>query len=288
MNILIAPDKFKGTMTSPQVCDAIASAILNVHPDWTIEKVPLADGGEGTCEILTSISGGAKVIAKARDPLFRKIETNYGLSPDRKTAFIEMASASGLPLLSREERNPLLTSSVGTGDLIAEALQQGVRKIIIGCGGSATNDGGIGMASALGISFLDENGNELSPIGENLSKIKTIDAHGAMQEISTCQFLLIADVDNPLCGREGASYIFAPQKGATSIAVDQLDRGLYHFASILNITYGTSRNGKVITDFPGAGAAGGFPISARAFLNAQVRNRFHHGVCQHRRENKKC
>jgi glycerate 2-kinase len=263
--ILIAPDKFKGTLSAPQVCDAIGAAITTTNPDWSIEKIPMADGGEGTCELLVSASGGKFISAKARDPLFREIETQYGLSPDGQTAFIEMANASGLSLLKTSERNPLLTSTIGTGDIIVHALKKGVRKFIIGCGGSATNDGGIGMASALGIFFLDEEGTPLLPVGMNLSKIKTIDTSKAMKEISTCQFMLITDVDNPLCGKEGASHTFAKQKGATPLQIEKLDRGLSHFSKILEAQFG-----KGVTNFAGAGAAGGFPVSAKIFLNAEL------------------
>lgn len=266
MNVLIAPDKFKGTLTAAQVCDAIGAAIKIKHPDWVIEKIPLADGGEGTCELLTSISDGKIISVTARDPLFRKIETGYGISQDGETAFIEMATASGLSLLSASERNPFLTSSIGTGDLIAHALRAGVQKIIIGCGGSATNEGGIGMASALGISFFDEEGKLLKPVGGNLSKIKTIDTTQSIKEISNCEFVLITDVDNPLCGMEGASLTFAKQKGATPIQIEELDLGLYHFSKVVEAKFG---NGFI--NFAGAGAAGGFPVSAKVFLNAELK-----------------
>jgi len=266
MKVLIAPDKFKGSLTAQQVCDVVASTIKEKQLDWAIEKFPMADGGEGTCEILTNISGGKKVKAKARDPLFREIETWYGLSPDGQTAFIEMASASGLQLLKPEERNPLFTSSIGTGDLIAHALKQGVTSIILGCGGSATNDAGIGMATALGFTFLDLNGQPVLPIGDNLSKIISINFSDTMTEIQTCKFLVIADVDNPLFGPNGAAFTFALQKGASHPEIEQLDKGMKHFSKILEMTFGPG-----IIDFAGAGAAGGFPACARTFLNAKMK-----------------
>jgi glycerate 2-kinase len=266
MNILIAPDKFKGSLSAIQVCDAVASAIVEKHPAWPIKKFPMADGGEGTCDILTSIAGGKKIAARARDPLFREIETFYGISPDGNTAFIEMASASGLQLLKREERNPMLTSSIGTGDLIMHALRAGVKFIVLGCGGSATNDGGIGMASALGVAFFDSNGTNVKPIGANLSIIKSVSAKNALSEIALCQFLLISDVDNPLHGPQGAAHVFSPQKGATPSDVLALDEGLKNLEEILQVNYGLAA-----TDFAGAGAAGGFPVSARVFLNADMK-----------------
>lgn len=204
------------------------------------------------------------VKCKARDPLFREIESGYGLSGDGKTAFIEMAKASGLQLLKEDERNPKLTSTVGTGDLIAQALARGVEKIILGCGGSATNDGGIGMASALGIIFRDINGNELKPTGENLLKIHSIQTESINPQISKCNFILLSDVNNPLTGKNGAAFVFGRQKGASDEDIFILDEGLKNFATVLN--------NPTLTEFPGAGAAGGFPVSAKAFLNAEVRS----------------
>jgi glycerate kinase len=264
MKILIAPDKFKGSLNAQQVCDAVANGIYEKHPSWAVVKCPMADGGEGTAEILTAISGGSLVRCLVRDPLFREIESEYGLSADGKTAFIEMAGASGLQLLKKHERNPMRTSTVGAGDLIAHALSKGVDSIVLGCGGSATNDGGIGMASSLGVRFLDEDGNEIKPIGENLSKILSINSDRIHSEISRCKFILLSDVNNPLLGTNGASFIYGKQKGATDLDIIQLDEGLKNFSAVLN--------NSVFTDFPGAGAAGGFPVSAKAFLNAEIRS----------------
>ena len=266
VRFLLASDKFKGSLTAQQVCDSIALTLQEQYPESLIEKFPMADGGEGTCDLLTSISGGSKIVVKARDPLFRSIETFYGLSPDGKTAFIEMASASGLQLLKQDERNPGLTSSVGTGDMIAHALTHGVKSIVLGCGGSGTNDAGIGMATALGFSFFGSDGKILQPIGENLSKIESIHSDEALKEISGCKFLLITDVDNPLFGPQGAAFTFAPQKGASPKDVEKLDQGMKHFAQILERYYHSG-----IIDFPGAGAGGGLPVSARAFLNAEIK-----------------
>lgn len=262
MNVLIAPDKFKGSLTAQQVCDAVELAFKEVHPTYSITKIPMADGGEGTAEILTSSAKGKVVKVKARDPLFREIESWYGVSSDGKTAFIEMAAASGLQLLKAEERNPRLTSSIGTGDLILNAIEHNVEKIIVGCGGSATNDAGIGMAATLGVSFLDEHENELKPIGENLLKVKSINTKGLVKEIQNCSITFIADVANPLYGESGAAFTFASQKGASKEDVTLLDNGLRNFAEVVE------RNFPDATTFAGSGAAGGLPVSANAFLNA--------------------
>ena len=266
MNILIAPDKFKGSLTAQQVCDAVCDGIIARHSSWSIVKAPLADGGDGTCEILTSISGGKLVQVKVRDPLFREIESSYGISDDGTTAFIEMAKASGLQLLKINERNPRRTSTIGTGDLIADALSRGARKIIIGCGGSATNDGGIGMAVALGVSFRDLDGRELQPIGDSLSRIHSIKQEGINSEVAHCKFILLNDVDNPLIGPEGAAFTYARQKGASDDAMVSLDHGLKNFAEVLEQYFPGASN------FPGAGAAGGLPVSARVFLNTDIKS----------------
>jgi glycerate kinase len=266
MNILIAPDKFKGSLTAQQVCKAIGDGIQDIQPSWSVVKSLLADGGEGTCEILTTASGGKMIKVKARDPLFREIETSYGLSQDGTVAFIEMARASGLQLLKPQERNPRLTSSIGTGDLITDALSGGVSKIIVGCGGSATNDGGIGMASALGVSFLDASGEELSPIGDSLMWIHAIHTERINKKVSTCKFMLLNDVDNPLTGLKGAAFVYGKQKGATNNDIIQLDAGLKNFAQVLERSFSGA------TNFPGAGAAGGFPVSAKAFLKAEIKS----------------
>lgn len=262
MNVLIAPDKFKGSLTAQQVCDEVERSFREAHSNYSVTKIPMADGGEGTAEILTASSNGRILKVKVRDPLFREIESWYGVSEDLNTAFIEMAAASGLQLLKPQERNPLWTSSIGTGDLILNAIQNGAKRIIVGCGGSATNDAGIGMASALGVSFLNVDGNELKPIGENLGKIKSIDSRRLIKEIQNCSITFIADVENPLFGEHGAAFTFAPQKGASANDVVWLDDGLRNYAIALeNILLGA-------TAFAGAGAAGGLPVSAKVFLNA--------------------
>jgi glycerate kinase len=265
MLILIAPDKFKGSLTAQQVCDAISEGIKRVDAKATLDILPMADGGEGSAQLLTSFSGGITKKLKVRDPMFRSIESSYGISRDGKTAFMEMANASGLQLLKAEERNPMKTSTIGTGDLIVDALDQGIENIIMGIGGSATNDAGIGMATALGINFYSSSGKKLEPIGSSLKDIHTIDSSGLHPQLKKVSVTIFCDVDNPLHGPRGAAHVFAPQKGADALMVKELDAGLVHFKKILESSVNR------VVDFPGAGAGGGLPASLKAFTNLTVR-----------------
>jgi glycerate 2-kinase len=262
VKILIAPDKFKGSLTALQVCEAVQQALLKLNPELTIQSIPLADGGEGTAELLTNHTKGKWVICEVHDPLFRKINAGYGISGDGSVAFIEMASASGLQLLKSEDRNPLKTSTFGTGELIADAINRGVKKIMLAIGGSATNDAGIGMAAALGFAFCDKHGDELQPIGESLEHIFSIDATNRLPKLQHIEFTVLCDVDNPLYGSNGAVFVFARQKGANEQDVIALDKGLQHFARIVRTQLNIS------TEFAGAGAAGGMGAGAKVFLNA--------------------
>lgn len=265
MNILVCPDKFKGSLTAREVCAAVESALLEIHPELTVRSMPLADGGEGTWSILTEWHGGTEVEVSVQDPLFRPILAHYGISGDGKIAFIEMAEASGLTLLKADERNALLTSSIGTGELMADALDRGVNQIILGIGGSATNDAGIGMASALGYLFYDASGEPLKPIGENLIHLRSIrtgQLHPRLREVNVTA---LCDVTNPLYGPDGAAHVYGVQKGADGAALDILDAGLRNFRRVVH------KQLKVSVDFPGAGAAGGLGAGARAFLNASIR-----------------
>lgn len=212
MIILIAPDKFKGSLSAQEVCEILSGEII-AKGSHEVVALPLADGGEGTCELLTSISGGTMIKIPVRDPLARTIESGYGVSNDGRTAFLEMATASGLQLLKKEERNPLLTTTLGTGDLIRHALDQGVDHVIMGIGGSATTDCGMGMAESLGVVFYDRSGNKLPGIGANLPNVFRIDSTGIHPRIGSVKFTIFCDVDNPLHGFNGAAYIFSPQKG---------------------------------------------------------------------------
>ncbi|WP_229254030.1 glycerate kinase [Dyadobacter sp. NIV53] len=266
MQILIAPDKFRGSLEAAEVCHAVEEGILFAYPDARIIAIPLADGGEGTTKILTDKSGGKYISAEVHDPLGRLMNASYGLSGDGKTAFIEMASASGLKLLSAHEYNPRLTNTFGTGQLILDAIEKGVGKIILGIGGSATTDGGIGMAAALGYHFLDENGKILIPIGESLSKINSIDYQNADTRLLSVSITVACDVTNPLFGLNGAAHIYGPQKGADPDMVKELDRGLQNLTKVAKKAFG-----KDVSDVPGAGAAGGLGAGCLWFLNAELK-----------------
>lgn len=264
MNIVVAPDKFRGSLTAGEVCAAVAGGVLQARPEAVVQWVPLADGGEGTCDLLTEWSGGARIEMRVQGPLLTPVAAHYGLSKSGDTAFIEMAVASGLALLTAEERNPLLTSTVGTGELIADALSRGVGKIVLGIGGSATVDAGIGMASALGYRFLDSDGEQLKPVGENLIHIRSIDAGGVSPLLRNVAVVTLCDVTNPLSGPDGAAYVYGPQKGGDKPALGLLDAGLRNFKRMANKYLGVS------ADFPGAGAAGGLGAGAKVFLNASI------------------
>ena len=266
MRVLIAPDKFKGSLPAAEVGEAIREGLLQADPALQSTVVPLADGGEGTTEVLTRASSGFFKAISARDPFSQPIHARYGLSPDGKTAFMEMAAASGLHLISKERRNPLYTSTIGTGDIIKDALDSGVRNICIGIGGTATNDGGMGAMIALGVQFLSGDGSLLEGTGESLAKVDKLDVshlHPRMREVS---FTIFCDVDSPLYGPRGAAYVFAPQKGASLEIVRWLDSGLQHYENVLQ------RYGYTKTNFPGAGAGGGFPVALCAFGNAIIRS----------------
>jgi len=265
VKILIAPDSFKESLSAIEVADSIEKGILNFKPDTECIKIPLADGGEGTVEAILAATGGSKIKARVMDPLMREIESFWGLLPDDHTAVIEMAAASGLELLANDERNPMLTSTNGTGQLIGSALDHGCKKIFIGIGGSATNDGGAGMATALGIRLLDVNGLDIGDGGVYLSDLSYLDLSGFDERIATCELIVISDVQNPLCGENGASYIYGPQKGADHEMVVQLDLNLNHYGKILEASFGKS-----IIDEPGAGAAGGLGAGLKAFCNAKL------------------
>ena len=265
MKILIATDTFKDALPALEVCKTIKNGICLADDKIETILFPLADGGEGTAEILTWHSGGSLVKASFSDPLLRKIEAQYGISADGQTAFIEMAQTAGLQLLSEQERNCMNTSTFGTGEMIRHAIAKGVKKIILGLGGSATNDAGMGMATALGFQFFDENDRELEPIGSNLSKVQRIVKDEVVKGLEEVEFQVLCDVENPLFGENGAAYIYAPQKGANFEEVKILDEGLRHFASILRIELFAE-----IEDVKGAGAAGGLGAGAIAFLKAKL------------------
>ncbi|NIJ51997.1 glycerate kinase [Dyadobacter arcticus] len=267
MNILVAPDKFRGSLEAADVCKAVKEGILLAFPNANVTTVPLADGGEGTSDILTKQAGGKLITVEVCDPLGRKINATYGLSQDGNTAFIEMAAASGLRLLTLGERDPLLTSTFGTGELIKDALDRNVRKIILGIGGSATTEGGIGMAAALGIRFYDKNDRELNPNGEALTSLSRIDISQSDRRLKTVSILVACDVTNPLFGDQGAAYIYGPQKGAGLEMVRILDAGLRNLAQVATVTFKRD-----VSSQPGAGAAGGLGAGCMWFLNAVLKD----------------
>jgi glycerate 2-kinase len=263
VRILVAPDKFKGSLTAREVCAAVAEA-LSSRQKFHISLLPLADGGEGTFEILVDHFKGRTITVAVHDPLMRKITASYGMSNDGSTAFIEMAKASGLQLLRAEERNPLNTSTYGTGELIADALLQGATNIILGIGGSATNDAGVGMASALGYTFFSNN-MFFNPLGgQDLKKITRIDQSMIHPQLSNAEFTTLCDVNNPLTGPHGSAHVFARQKGATKDAIDLLEQNMISFADLLKREYSFD------TGFVGAGAAGGLGAGGKFFLKAKI------------------
>ncbi len=266
MKILIAADSFKDALPALDVCQSIARGIKRALPESEAILFPMADGGEGTAGILTFHSGGQWIEKEVNDPLFRPVTAGYGLSGDGKTAFIEMAEASGLPLLKQEERSALKTTTFGTGELIMDALERGATKIFLGIGGSATNDAGMGMAIALGYRFFDEDGERLPATGENLAKVTSIDKSHLKFNPEGVEVEVFCDVDNPLFGEKGAAHVYAPQKGADADAVEALDEGLRHFARLLEEKFGQD-----FAHVPGSGAAGGLGAGAMAFLGGRLR-----------------
>ena len=252
MKVLIATDSFKESLTSLQAATAMETGIKKVFPNSEIIKVPMADGGEGTVQALIDATGGELIKTMVISPLGEKVKGFFGVSGDKQIAFIEMAAASGLALIPVEERNPCLTTSYGTGELIKEALDQGVKKIILGLGGSGTNDGGVGMLQALGAQCVDKVGKDILPGGEHLLDLAHISLKSLDPRLQNVQIDVACDVDNPLCGPNGASAIFGPQKGATATMVQTLDEALLNFADIVEQDLGIK-----IQDVSGAGAAGG-------------------------------
>ena len=264
--IIIAPDSFKGSLTSVEVANAIELGIKRVAPNCEIVKVPIADGGDGTMDTLVSALEGKKIKIKVHDPLMRPIEAEYGLVKNGGTAVIEMATASGLTLLSKEEQNPSITTTFGTGEIIKDALQRGCRTFLIGIGGSATNDAGIGMLKALGFRFLDKKGEECDVVGNALQSIYSIDETRVSSKVYEAQFTIASDVDNPFSGTNGAAYVYAPQKGANNKMVEELDKGLESFRQLI-----IEKKGIDLNTISGAGAAGGLGGGFVAFLNAQLK-----------------
>ncbi|HLL96051.1 MAG TPA: glycerate kinase [Spirosoma sp.] len=265
MRVILAPDKFRGSLTALQVTKAMEEGVRQVWPDAELVALPLADGGEGTAQVLTEATSGTWHTAVVSDPLGRPVEAGFGLSGDGHTAFIEMAAASGLALLTHNERRTLQTSTVGTGELIRYAINLGVSHIVLAIGGSATTDAGIGMASALGWKFLDGRGKSLRAIGQSLPRLSRIIAP-AVSNLSSITFSVACDVTNPLYGTSGAAYVYGPQKGATARELQWADMGLRRFADVVQEQYTVD-----VANRAGAGAAGGLGAGALFFLNATLR-----------------
>ena len=265
MKFVLAPDSFKESMTALQVADSMEKGLRRVFPDCEIVKVPMADGGEGTVQSLVDATGGKIINVEVMGPLQTSVHAKFGLLGDGETAVIEMASASGIIHTPHESRNPLITNTYGTGELIKYALDLGVRKIIIGLGGSATNDGGQGMASALGVKFIDAKGEQVALGGGHLDQIANIDVSGIDPRIAKTDFIVACDVTNPLLGPNGASSVFGPQKGATPEMIQTLDRNLEIYSEKINTHLGIS-----VATIPGAGAAGGLGAGLLAFTPAHL------------------
>ncbi|MEG0340948.1 MAG: glycerate kinase [Acinetobacter sp.] len=265
---LLAPDSFKESMTAEQACAAMQRGIVKALPDAQFIYVPMADGGEGTVDALVAARNGRKVELDVSGPFIQqKVQSYFGLIENDQTAVIEMALANGIHLIESSQRNPLLTSTLGTGEIIKAALELGVSKIIIGLGGSVTNDAGAGMAQALGAKFLDENGQAVQVGGGQLDQIQSIDLSQLDPRLKSTEIVIASDVNNPLCGENGASHVFAPQKGATSEMVDVLDQNLSHFANLVKQQLNLD-----IAHVQGTGAAGGLGFGLMAFAGATIRS----------------
>ena len=274
MKILIAIDSFKGSLSSKEAGEAIKSGILRVNSDAEILISPLADGGEGTVETLVEALGGSLETVRVKGPLFQEVEAHYGIlsdsqySPkDRKLAVMEMSQASGITLVSPEERSPLKTSSYGVGEMILDAYHKGCRRFLIGIGGSATNDGGIGMLSALGFRFTQENGEDISPIGEGLKDLARIDATSVPEGLLQCSFQIACDVENPLYGENGASLVYGFQKGGNKELLSQMDLWMKRYSELVK-EYNPAAN----PEAPGSGAAGGLGFAFCSFLQGALKS----------------
>ncbi|ELN8999692.1 glycerate kinase [Vibrio cholerae] len=266
MKVVIAPDSFKESLTAKQVCDAIQAGLARVWHDAKFVAIPVADGGEGTVQSLVDATQGRLVEVKVMGPQGKRVEAFYGMLGDNQTAVIEMAAASGLHHVPVAQRDPKLTTSFGTGELIRHALDQGVTKLIIGLGGSATNDGGVGMLAALGARFTNADGDPIQLTGGGLRELTHIDLQDFDPRLQHCDILVACDVNNPLCGDKGASAVFGPQKGATPEDVQLLDGTLRQFGLLTEKV-----TGKMVLESAGAGAAGGMGAALLAYTQARLR-----------------
>ena len=265
MKIVVAPDSFKESLSATAVASNIATAIAKIMPEANILQIPISDGGEGLLEALVTPSGGKLIPVKVKDPLLRNIQAHYGILGDGTTAVVEMATASGLELLKEIERNPLITSTYGTGELIRDALDKGCTKIIIGLGGSATNDGGMGMIKALGGKFLNKKGVSIDEGGGALDALHQIDITELDKRLLKCEIIGACDVSNTLTGKQGASMVFGGQKGGSTLELEELDKNLFHYASVIKSDLGID-----VKEVEGTGAAGGMGAALLAFFEADL------------------
>jgi len=267
MRFIFAPDSFKGSLSAMESCDILERVAARIFPGVETISVPVADGGEGTVDALLRAMGGTRMSTRVTGPMFEPVTAEWGLLPDGVTAVMEMAQASGLPYVPADQRDPRKATSLGTGEMIAAALKAGVRKILIGIGGSATNDGGIGMLTALGAVFRDADGNALTPDGAALARVATADFSGLMPELKDTEITVICDVTNPLLGENGATFIYGPQKGAIPAIRDALEAGMARYARVVSAACGRD-----IASFPGAGAAGGLGAALGGVLGATLKS----------------
>ena len=265
--VVVASDSFKGCLSSLQVADAVEAGVKSVCPSCEVVKLSVADGGEGTVQALATAMNGEIVTVLVKDPLGREVSASYAMIREKGTAVIEVSAASGLTLLSPQERNPLAASSYGSGQIISDALSRGCRNFLMCIGGSAVNDAGMGMLSALGFRFLDEEGNRLEGSGADMSEVCDVDLSQVDPALGEAVFTVACDVDSPFCGTQGAAYVFAPQKGASPEQVKILDEGMSHFASVMKTLTGID-----VINIPGAGAAGGIGGTMVSFLGAELKS----------------
>ena len=266
MQLLFASDSFKGSLTSGKTAELLSKAAREVFGECECSSVPVADGGEGTVEAVIAAEHGEKVAVKVHGPLMEEAESYYGVFGGDK-AVIEMAAASGLPMVPEELRNPLNTTTFGTGELILDALKRGYRDISIAIGGSATNDGGMGCARALGVKFLDDEGNELEGFGRDLIRVASIDVSGLDERVKESKITVMCDVTNPLCGKDGATWTFGKQKGATPAIQEELERGMCRYRDVIRETFLVDCDA-----IPGTGAAGGLGAALMVFLGGEIKS----------------
>ncbi len=267
MKLIFAPDSFKGSLTAIESCDILEKVTARIFPGAETVSVPVADGGEGTVDALLRAMGGQRITTQVTGPLFELVQAQWGMLGDGVTAVLEMAQASGLPYVPADRKDPRLTTSLGTGEMMAEAIRRGAKKLLIGIGGSATNDGGIGMLQALGAVFTDKERKPVRPVGGCLKDVENADFSGLLPELSDVQITVICDVTNPLLGENGATFIYGPQKGAVPAIRDELESGMVHFADVVE-----KACGRDFRSFPGAGAAGGLGAALGGVLKAKLQS----------------